>query len=91
MGWTYQAPANYLKKIKEIAKKYSNDRILITLEGGYEVDKQAKAVYNCLQVLNDSDDLIEEKERTSGSDLLNYVNNKLIPVLKDNLSPYWNV
>ena len=91
MGWTYQAPANYLKKIKEVAKKYSNDRILITLEGGYEVDKQAIAVYNCLQVLNDSDDLIEEKERKSDSDLLNYINSKLIPALKDNLSPYWTL
>lgn len=91
MGWTYQAPAYYLKKIKEIAKKYSNDRLLITLEGGYEVDKQAKAVYNCLQVLNNSDDLIEEKERKSDSDLLHYVNSKLIPALKEYLSPYWNL
>ncbi len=90
MGWTYQAPANYLKKIKTIANKYANDRILITLEGGYEVDKQARAVYNCLKVLNDDKDLIEEKERTSGKDLLNYINNKLIPALKDQLSPYWN-
>ena len=52
MGWTIQGPANYLKKIKEIAQKYANDRILITLEGGYEIHKQAKAVYNCLNVLN---------------------------------------
>jgi len=91
MGWTYQAPANYLKKIKEIAKKYCNDRILITLEGGYEVDKQAIAVYNCLQVLNDCNDLIEEKERKSEIDLLNYINNKLIPALKDNLNTYWKI
>ena len=31
MGWTYQAPANYLKLIKTIVKKYANYRILITL------------------------------------------------------------
>jgi len=90
MGWTYQAPANYLKRIKEIAKKYASDRILITLEGGYEVDKQAKAVFNCLKVLNDEyADLIEEKERTSGKELLDYVNNKLIPAIKNNLKAYW--
>ena len=90
MGWTYQGPANYLKKIKEIAKKYAKDRILITLEGGYEIDKQAKAVYNCLQVLNNNNQLIEEKSRESDSDVLNYVNNKVIPNLKDSLKPYWN-
>ena len=90
MGWTYQGPANYLKKIKEIAKKYSKDRILITLEGGYEIDKQAKAVYNCLQILNNNNQLIEEKSRESDNDVLNYVNNKVIPNLKDSLKPYWN-
>jgi acetoin utilization deacetylase AcuC-like enzyme len=90
MGWTYQGPANYLKKIKEIAEKYAKDRILITLEGGYEIDKQAKAVYNCLQVLNSSNKLIEEKPRTSDNDVLNYVNNKVIPNLKDSLKRYWN-
>jgi acetoin utilization deacetylase AcuC-like enzyme len=90
MGWTYQGPANYLKKIKEIAEKYAKDRILITLEGGYEIDKQAKAVYNCLQVLNSSDKLIEEKPRTSDNNVLNYVNNKVIPKLKESLKPHWN-
>ena len=90
MGWTYQGPANYLKEIKEIAKKYAKDRILITLEGGYEIDKQAKAVYNCLQVLNNKNHLIQEPSRESDNDVLNYVNNKVIPNLKDSLKPYWN-
>ena len=91
MGWTYQAPANYLKKIREKAREYAKDRILITLEGGYQVDKQAKAVYNCLRVLNNEDDkLIEEKPRKSEGDLLNYINNKLVPALKDKLTSYWN-
>ena len=90
MGCTYQGPANYFKKIKEIAKKHAKDRILITLEGGYEIDKQAKAVYNCLQVLNNNNQLIEEKSRESDNDVLNYVNNKVIPNLKESLKPYWN-
>jgi len=91
MGWTIQGPANYLKKIKEIGKNYSDNRISITLEGGYEVDKQAMAVYNCLRVLNDDyDSLIEEKPRKSDKDLLKYVNNKLIPNIKDNLSNSWD-
>lgn len=91
MGWTYQGPANYLKLIKKIAKKYANNRILITLEGGYEVDKQAKAVYNCLKVLNNEDDnLIEEKPRSSQQELLDYIDNKLMPEIKDKLKDYWN-
>jgi len=91
MGWTFQAPANYLKKIKTIAEKFANGKILITLEGGYQLDKQARAIYNCLRILNNEDDqLIEEKPRISESDLLNYTNKKLIPALKDNLTPYWN-
>ncbi len=91
MGWTYQAPANYLKLIKTIAKKYAKDRIIITLEGGYQVDKQAKAVYDCLRVLNDEDNNLEEEEsRESEDELLNYMNKKLVPALKDLLNPYWN-
>ena len=90
MNWTYQAPANYLKKIRAIAQKYSNDRILITLEGGYELDKQARGVYNCLKVLNNEDEsLILEEPRSSRAELLEYFNNKLIPALKDKLKPYW--
>ena len=90
MGWTYQGPAKYLKKLKTIADEFANGRIIITLEGGYEIDKQAKAVYNCLQVLNNSNQLIEEKSRESDSTVINYVNNKVIPHLKESLKPYWN-
>ena len=91
MGWTIQGPANYLKKIKEMAGKLANERILITLEGGYEVDKQARAVFNCLKVLNgEEEDLILEKPRSSEPKLIDYINEKLIPALKKNLTPYWN-
>jgi acetoin utilization deacetylase AcuC-like enzyme len=90
MGWTIQGPANYLNKIKNLAEKVANGRISITLEGGYEVDKQAKAVHNCLRVLNDEyDKIIEEKSRKSDKELLNYINEKLIPNIKDNLSTTW--
>jgi acetoin utilization deacetylase AcuC-like enzyme len=91
MGWTFQGPATYLKRIKTIAENFANNRILITLEGGYEIDKQAKAVFNCLKVLNDEyDDLIEEKPKYSEKELINYVDDVLIPKLKNNLSSYWN-
>ena len=91
MGWTYQAPANYLKKIKELAKKFADEQILITLEGGYELDKQAKAVYNCLRVLNDEQDkIIQEEPQSSKPEVLDYIDNKLIPALKEQLSPFWN-
>ena len=91
MGWTLQGPASFLKKIKKIARNFAEDRILITLEGGYEIEKQARAVYNCLRVLNDEEgNLILEKIRTSEPLLLDYVNTKLIPALKNNLRPYWN-
>jgi acetoin utilization deacetylase AcuC-like enzyme len=91
MGWTYQGPANYLKKIKEVADKLANGRIQITLEGGYELDKQAIAVYNCLQVLNEHEEnMITEKDRVSEIQVLNYINSKLIPAIKDSLNPYWD-
>jgi acetoin utilization deacetylase AcuC-like enzyme len=91
MGWTIQGPANYLKKIKNLAENVANGRISITLEGGYEVNKQAKAVHNCLRVLNNEyDKIIEEKPRKSDKELLNYINEKLIPNIKDNLSTTWH-
>jgi len=91
MGWTYQGPAKYLKKLKTIADEFANGRILITLEGGYEIDKQAKAVYNCIQVLNGKDNLIiEEKPKVSDKVVLDYITDKLIPKLKEYLTPYWN-
>jgi len=91
MGWTFQGPASYLKRIKTIAEEFAKNQILITLEGGYEIDKQAKAIFNCLKVLNDEyDDLIEEKPRASDKELMNYANEVLIPKLKNNLASYWN-
>ncbi|KKK41156.1 hypothetical protein LCGC14_0594490 [marine sediment metagenome] len=91
MGWTFQGPANFLSKIKKIARDFAEERIIITLEGGYQIDKQAKAVYNCLRVLNDEEDnLIVEKTRTSEPLLLDYINTKLLPALKGKLRPYWN-
>ncbi|MHA1913798.1 MAG: histone deacetylase family protein [Promethearchaeota archaeon] len=91
MGWTFQGPASYLKKIKEMAEEFANGRILITLEGGYEVDKQARAVFNCLKVLSgNEEDLIIEKPRSSEPKLVDYMKDKLIPALKKNLNPYWN-
>ena len=91
MNWTYQTPAKYLEKIKTIANKFANDRILITLEGGYQLDMQARAVYNCLKVLNDEyNNIILEESRSSRPVLLDYFNNKLIPALKDKLSSYWS-
>ncbi|MBN1213968.1 MAG: histone deacetylase [Candidatus Lokiarchaeota archaeon] len=91
MGWTYQAPALFLEKIMTIAKDIVKNRIAITLEGGYEIDKQAIAVYNCLRVLNnEKQKIIEEKPRTSDETLLNYINTKLIPNMRTKLSPYWN-
>jgi len=91
MGWTYQGPANYLRKIKGIADKFANGGISITLEGGYEADKQARAIYNCLRVLNNEyDKTIAEKSRKSDKDVLNYVNKKLIPDIKQKLSSYWD-
>jgi len=91
MNWTYQAPAQYLELIKTIAHKYAKDRILITLEGGYAVDKQARAVYNCLKVLNnENNEILMEESRSSRSELLEYFNQRLIPALKGKLKPYWN-
>ncbi|MHA1413018.1 MAG: hypothetical protein ACTSO4_10430, partial [Promethearchaeota archaeon] len=60
-------------------------------EGGYEVDKQAIAVFNCLKVLDDKyNELIEEKPRKSDPRIVNYIQNKLFPKLKDKLQPYWD-
>lgn len=90
MGWTIQGPANILKLIKPIAQKYANGRILITLEGGYAKDKQARAIYNVLKVLNNESDLITENERKSDKKILEYTKEKLIKHIKNNLSEYWN-
>ncbi|MBA7662154.1 hypothetical protein ES703_70180 [subsurface metagenome] len=55
------------------------------------MDKQARAVYNCLKVLNDEDGkVLQEESRSSTLELLDYFNDKLIPALKDKLKPHWN-
>jgi len=90
MGWTIQGPANILKLIKPIAEKYANGKILITLEGGYQTDKQAQSIYNVLKVLNNESDLITENERKSDKKILEYTKEKLIIQIKNNLSEYWN-
>ncbi len=90
MGWTIQGPANLTKLIKSLADDYANGKILITLEGGYELDKQAQAIYNVLKVLNSETDLISEDERKSDEKILEYTQERLIKQIKNNLSEYWN-
>lgn len=90
MGWTIQGPANLTKLIKSLADDYANGKILITLEGGYELDKQAQAIYNVLKVLNSETDLISEDERKSDEKILEYTHERLIKQIKNNLSEYWN-
>ncbi len=90
MGWTIQGPANVLKLIKPIAEEYASGRILITLEGGYEKNKQSRAIYNVLKVLNNESVLITENERKSDKKILEYTTEKLIKQIKINLSEYWN-
>ncbi|MHA1890213.1 MAG: histone deacetylase family protein [Promethearchaeota archaeon] len=90
LEFTLQGYGNYVAGFREIAEKYCEGRMILTLEGGYRVKNLAKCVVNILHVLAGKKMPYNENDLESGQNIKEY-HQKLANDLKQALGPYWNL
>ena len=79
-GYYYMASS-----LKEVADKYADGRMLLTLEGGYHLEAQASAVGQVIKALSQKDSVAEGMDYSiSGNMTLNN-----LEILKNYLGDYW--
>ncbi|MHA1145552.1 MAG: histone deacetylase family protein [Candidatus Helarchaeota archaeon] len=78
-----------IQRVNEIAKKHCNGRLMITLEGGYNLNAVSKGILTEVCVLNGLSDFeFDDKKITASSQIQSY-NLKLIQEAKDLFKPFW--
>ncbi|MHA1684525.1 MAG: histone deacetylase family protein [Promethearchaeota archaeon] len=88
LSFTFQGYGNYVKGFKDIADKYCDGKLILTLEGGYRVGNLAKCIVNILRVMAGEDMTYIEDNLVSGENVIVY-NEKLIASMKEELKDYW--
>lgn len=79
-----------IKRVNEIAKKNCQGRLLITLEGGYDLNAVSKGILTEIGVINELDDPRYDDQKISVSDHVRKFNQKLISEAKDLFKPFWS-
>jgi acetoin utilization deacetylase AcuC-like enzyme len=79
-----------LEKIKTVADATAKGRILVTLEGGYELKAISRSIVNCMQVLA-GDKFTERDENAPKTDpeILNYTRENVIQAIKERFAGIW--
>ena len=91
LAWSVQWYGEMLEKIKRVAETTARGRILITLEGGYELKAISRSILNCLQVLaGEKFTEREENAPNTDQDILNYTRENVIKVIKERYSGIWS-
>ncbi len=90
LAWSVQWYGEMLEKIKKVADKTAKGRILITLEGGYELKAISRSIVNCLEVLA-GDKCTERDENAPNTDpeILNYTRENVIQAVKERFAGIW--
>lgn len=88
LGFTVQGYGMIIKKLKEFAEEVCNGRLLITLEGGYNLDAISKGIYNEVMALTGIEDYIKESGSKISSDVDEFTD-KLIEETKELFKDYW--
>ncbi|OLS14476.1 MAG: histone deacetylase superfamily protein [Promethearchaeota archaeon CR_4] len=90
LGWSVQWYGEMLQKLKVVADKIAQGRILVTLEGGYELKAISSSIVNCLQALG-GDPCTEKNDNApkTDPDILGYTRENVIKAIKDRFSEFW--
>lgn len=83
----------YLKStqlLMELAEKYCNGRVIMFLEGGYDLQALSESIYNTLVAMSHHGTPIHEKAPAEDSRISKYVQ-RLLNELKTLLKPWWNI
>lgn len=76
--------------IMKAAKKHCHGRVVMFLEGGYDLQALAESVYNTLIALSGQDTPIHEKGPTEDSRISKYLTT-LLSEIKTLLRPWWKI
>ncbi|HMF33159.1 MAG TPA: histone deacetylase [Candidatus Lokiarchaeia archaeon] len=91
LGWSSQWFGEMLGKIKDVADKICQGRLLVTLEGGYELKAISRSIVNCLEVLAGDDCTeIDENNPKTDPEIMEYTEQNIIKGLKAKLANYWH-
>ncbi|MHA1786016.1 MAG: histone deacetylase family protein [Candidatus Helarchaeota archaeon] len=88
LGFTVQGYGKIIKKLKTFAEEICEGRLLITLEGGYNLDAISQGIYNEIMSLSAIEDYIEDDEPHYSKELDEYTD-KLIKETKDIFKEFW--
>ena len=88
LGFTVQGYGLIVKKLKAFAEEVCDGRLLITLEGGYNLSAISKGVYNEVVALSETGEMIEEQLPNYSEDIMEYTEN-LIKQTKELFADHW--
>ncbi len=90
LGWTVQGYGEFAKDLKRWADELCNGRLLLTLEGGYELKAISRACLNVFLALN-GQELKEKDSQTEDERVYEYTETKLVPAIRDIFSKYYSL
>ncbi|MBD3226691.1 MAG: histone deacetylase [Candidatus Lokiarchaeota archaeon] len=85
---TTQGYRKIIKKVKDLANVICNGRLIILLEGGYNLDAISRSIVNIIYELGDISEKLVDKGKHEPDKIVNYTN-ELIKRIKSELKPYW--
>ncbi|MHA1821206.1 MAG: histone deacetylase family protein [Promethearchaeota archaeon] len=88
LNFTEQLYAHIIERVGAIADKYAQGRMSATLEGGYDLKGLANSITNVVHKMADGTTL-EEGDADERDRIIEEVENKIIPKVKEIHSPYW--
>ncbi|MHA1321881.1 MAG: histone deacetylase family protein [Candidatus Helarchaeota archaeon] len=89
LNLTVQGFGKIIRKAKMAAQKHCKGRVIILLEGGYNLSAISRGILEEISVLADLKIELQDKEPKLDAELEQF-GKKLIEQIKDLFSPYWN-
>lgn len=91
-GLDYSATAfgKAAQLVMELAEKHAQGRVVMFLEGGYDLKALSESIFNTLVSMSDYGTPIKEKPPTEDSRIEQYVK-KLLNELKKIIKPWWKI
>lgn len=90
LSLSIQGFAQIIKKVKEEALKLCNGKIVILLEGGYNLDAISRGILTEISVLGDLNIELFDDNIPPSEEIVEEYNKKMITNIKEVFSPYWN-
>ncbi|MHA1733272.1 MAG: histone deacetylase family protein [Promethearchaeota archaeon] len=89
LGWTVQGYGNFAADLKTWADELCGGKLLLTLEGGYELKAISRACFNVFLALNGKDQREFDKHEEDPR-VLEYTKEKLVPSIRKIFSEYYS-